>query len=58
MNSRSAVAVSDQGMNHPGEQINPGQETKRAMLLVLMITRKGRVNAGFGWQIGRKIASQ
>jgi len=45
-------------MNHPGEQINPGQETKRAMPLVLMITRKGRVNGGFGRQIGRKIASQ
>ena len=36
MNSRSAVAVSDQGMNLPGEQINPGQETKRAMPLVLV----------------------
>ena len=54
----AAVAVSDQGMNLPGEQINPGQETKRAMPLVLMITRKGRVNALFGRQIGRKIASQ
>jgi hypothetical protein len=46
--SQSAVAVSDQGMNLPGEQINPGQETKRAMPLVLMITRKGRLNPCLG----------
>jgi len=27
----AAVAISDQGMNFPGEQINPGQQAERAM---------------------------
>src|SRR6516162_558108 len=49
----AAVTVSDQGMNLAGEQIDPGQQAKRAVPLVLMITREGRVNAGFGRQIGR-----
>src|SRR6516162_5627038 len=49
----AAVAISDQGMNFAGEQINPGQQTERAMAFILMITREGRVDAGFGRQIGR-----
>ena len=47
----AAVAVSDQGMDLPSEQIYPGQQAKRAMALVLMITREGRVDAGHGRQI-------
>ena len=35
----AAVAISDQGMNFPGEQINPGQQAERAMAFILMITR-------------------
>src|SRR5215204_7077382 len=42
----AAVAISDEGMDLPGEQINPGQQTERAMAFVLMITREGRVDAG------------
>src|SRR5215471_7343465 len=49
----AAVAISDQGVNFPGEQINPGQQAERAMTLILMITRERRVDAGFGRQIGR-----
>ncbi len=43
----AAVAVSDQGMNLPVEQINSGQQAKRAKPLILMITREGRIGAGF-----------
>src|ERR1700676_983485 len=49
----AAVAISDEGMNLPGEQIDPGQQTERAMAFVLMITREGRVDAGYRRQIGR-----
>src|SRR5215472_16187720 len=49
----AAVAIPDQGMNLPGEQINPGQQAECAMAFILMITREGRVDAGFGRQIGR-----
>src|SRR5947208_7837746 len=50
----AAVAVSDEGMNLPGEQINSGQQAERAMALVLMITREGRVDARLGRQIRRR----
>src|SRR5438270_9140571 len=49
----AAVAVSNQGMDLPGEQIDPGQQAQRAMALVLMITGEGRVDAGHWRQIGR-----
>src|ERR1700726_890442 len=49
----AAVAISDEGMNLPGEQIDPGQQAERAMAFVLMITREGRVDAGYRRQIGR-----
>ena len=49
----AAVAVSDQGMNLPGEQINTSQQAKRTMPFVLMIARQSRVDAGLGRQIGR-----
>src|SRR6202045_3897367 len=49
----AAGAISDEGMNLPGEQIDPGQQTERAMAFVLMITREGRVDAGYRRQIGR-----
>src|SRR6516165_8370104 len=49
----AAVAVSDQGMNPAGKQINAGQQAQRAKPLILMIPREGRVDAGLGRQIGR-----
>jgi hypothetical protein len=41
----AAVAISDEGMDLPGEQIDPGQQAECAMALVLMITREGGVEA-------------
>ena len=48
----AAVAVSDEGMNFTGQQINAGQQTERTMAFVLMITREGRVNVRLGRQVG------
>src|ERR1700730_759215 len=47
----AAVTLLDQGMDLPGEQINPGQQAERAMALVLMIARECRVGAGYRRQI-------
>src|SRR5262249_20525040 len=47
----AAVAVSDQGMDLAGEQINSGQQAERAMAFILMITREGRMHAGLRRQI-------
>src|SRR5260221_675654 len=47
----AAVAISDQGVDLPGEKINPGQQAERAMALVLVVAREGRVGARHGWQI-------
>jgi hypothetical protein len=50
----AAVAISNQSVDLPGEQINPGQQSEGAMAFVLMITRERRVDARLGWQIGRR----
>ena len=50
----AAVAVSDQRMHLAGEQIDPGQQAERAMAFVLMISRKGGVDAELGRQIRRR----
>src|SRR5258708_9335391 len=39
----AAVAVFDECVDFPGEQINPGQQAERAMALVLIIARKARM---------------
>ena len=44
----AAVTFLDQGMDLPGEQIDPGQQAERAMALVLVIPREGRVGARNG----------
>jgi len=44
----AAVAVLDEGVNLPGEQIDAGQQTDRAVALVLVIARDGRMPAGLG----------
>src|SRR5215216_5219852 len=41
----AAVAVSDQGMDPAGEQIDPGAQAECAMAFVLMIAREGRMQA-------------
>src|SRR6266403_3023701 len=50
----AAVAVFDEGMDLPGEQINPGQQAERAMAFVLIITREARIDARLGRQIRRR----
>ena len=48
----AAVAVSDERMDLPGKQVDSGQQAQRAMTFVLVVPREGRVDAGFGRQIG------
>src|SRR6202158_3981719 len=47
----AAVAVSDDRMDLPGKQVDSGQQAQRAMTFVLVIPRKGGVDAGLGRQI-------
>ena len=53
MSSR-AMAILDQGVNLTGEQIDAGQQADRAVTLVFMIAREGRMGAGLGRQIRRR----
>src|SRR5579883_337218 len=50
----AAMAISNQGVDLAGEQINPSQQAERAVTPVLMITREGRVNAGHRRQVRRR----
>ena len=51
----AAMAVLDQGVNLAGEQVDAGQQTDRAVTLILMIASEGRVLAGLGRQVwGRR----
>jgi hypothetical protein len=47
----AAVAVSDQGMDLPGKQVDAGQQAEGTVTFVLMIPREGRVDARHGRQI-------
>src|SRR5215471_2629753 len=47
----TAMAVPDEGVNLTGEQIDAGQQTDRAVALVLVIAREGRMPA----RLGRKV---
>ena len=50
----AAVAVSDERVDLAAKQVNSGQQAERAMTFVLVIPRKGRVDAGLGRQIRRR----
>jgi hypothetical protein len=47
----AAVAILDQSVNRAGEQVDAGQQADRAVALIFMIAREGRVRAGLGRQI-------
>src|SRR2546430_14564708 len=48
----AAVAVSDKRMDLPGKQVDSSQQAQRAMTFVLVIRRKGGMDAGHTRQIG------
>src|ERR1700752_3251836 len=50
----AAMAIFDKGVDLAGEQINPRQQAERAMALVLVIPREGRMDTGHGRQIRRR----
>ena len=47
----AAVAILDQSVNRAGEQVDARQQADRAVALIFMIAREGRVRAGLGRQI-------
>ena len=47
----AAVAVLDESMDLAGEQIDAGQQTDRAVALIFMIAREGRMHAGLRRQV-------
>src|SRR5271165_5125268 len=46
----AAVAVLDEGVDLAGEQIDAGEQADRAVALVLVVARQGRMSAGLGRQ--------
>jgi hypothetical protein len=48
------MAILDQGVNLTGEQIDAGQQADRAVTLIFMIARQGRMGARLGRQIQRR----
>jgi hypothetical protein len=48
----AAVAILDQSVDLAGDEIDPGQQTDRAVPLVFMLAGQGRVRAGLRRQIG------
>jgi hypothetical protein len=48
----TAVALFDQGVNLAGNKVDAGQQADRAVALVFMVAGEGRMNTGFGRQIG------
>ena len=51
----ASVAILDEGVDLAGEQIDARQQADRAVALVLVIARQGRMSAGGGRQIrGRR----
>jgi hypothetical protein len=49
---RAAMAILDQSVNLTGQQIDAGQQTDRAVALVLILAREGRVDSWHRRQIG------
>src|SRR5260221_10128865 len=47
----AAVAVLDQGMDFAGDEIDPGQQTDRAVALVFKLAGEGRGHARLGRQV-------
>src|SRR6266508_60455 len=49
----AAVTILDQGMDFAGDKINPRQQAERAVALIFVIARDGRMHAGHGRQVWR-----
>jgi len=47
----TAMAILDQGMDLSGEEIDPGEETERAVALVLEVAREAWIDPRLGRQI-------
>jgi hypothetical protein len=54
----AAMMVPDERVNLTGEQINTGQQTDSAMAFLFVIACEGRVHAGLGWQVRRRVGDR
>jgi hypothetical protein len=54
----AAMTVPDEGVNLTGEQVNTGQQTDSAIAFIFVIAREGRVHAGLGWQVRRRVGDR
>ena len=50
----AAMAILDESVNLAGKEVDPGQQTDRAVALILVVAREGRVLAGLGRQVGSR----
>ena len=44
----AAMAILDESMDLAGKQVDPGQQTDRAVALIFVVAREGRVLPGSG----------
>ena len=50
------MAILHQGMNLAGQQVDTGQQADRAVALVFVVAREGRMNCGSGGKSGVVVA--
>lgn len=50
-----AVAILDEGMDMAGQEIDSGKQAQRAVAPLFVIAREGRMSAGFGRQVRRRL---
>ena len=50
----AAMAILDESVNLAGKEVDPGQQTDRAVALILVVAREGRVLAGLGRKVGSR----
>jgi hypothetical protein len=52
------VALLNKRMDLAGQEIDPGKQAQRAVALLLVIARDGRMDAGFRRQVRRRRADR
>ena len=52
------MAILDAGMHLAGEQVDPGEQAQRAMALVFVVTREGRMRSGPRREVGCGVADR
>ena len=50
----AAMAILDESVNLAGKEVDPGQQTDRAVAFTVVVAREGRVLAGLGRKVGSR----